>query len=591
MELIDHLCKNCGGDLLSDGDGYKCRYCGTHFDVQTAEAYTRSMQELFDASKLEHIANLRRNLYDATHAKYISSAKVSAACAELKKYLPDDFRACFFEVAVSNDTPSLLEAIQAIDVCEQYEELDNVLHFLINSLSADRDLHLQLVTLVERAYKQRDLKKYYDYINRIEDQVRMVNEGVFETKIPRNAFIAYSSKDMAKVEELVGVLEGQGITCFVAARNLSHGKGAVENYDKALQEAIDNCMVFVLVSSLNSRNISCDAWQKELPYVKAKDLASADPMYRHNYAALPQSYRMPRVEYMIQETGPRGNIADTAVKQFFNGYERVYDPMQVAERIVMYMTMPPEAFQIEMPAPQPVYQPASTPAPPPTPAYEPAPAPEPVPSPAPAYEPPPAPTPVQAPAPEPTPPPPPPEPTPEPAPEEDLSRYSQGLEYEIMPGRQSYMVAGRGTWKGNHLCIPPMYNGKPVTKIKEQAFQDCSNITHLTLPDSITVIDHKAFYNCTKLYEVELSPNLDKLGSMVFIQCYNLTTLTIPVSVRELGYWIFSYDKNLRTINYQGTMNQWQAIKKDKSWFKNTPSFTLQCTDGVLPKLRYARNS
>ena len=155
------------------------------------------------------------------------------------------------------------------------------------------------------------------------------------TSYPRDVFVAYSSKDMNKVFELVECLEEQGFSCFVAARNLRHGKGAVENYDKALREAMDNCRSFVFVSSMNSRRPGCDALRKEIPYIKSLDIENAPPAFKKDYTKIPHRYKVHRVEYRLEESN-KSMAADRVVSEFFDGYERVYSPEEVADRIMQY---------------------------------------------------------------------------------------------------------------------------------------------------------------------------------------------------------------------------------------------------------------
>ncbi len=300
------------------------------------------MREMFDETKLEIINNLRRNLYDATNAEYISSTDVKNACVELKKYLPDDFRANFFEIAVSHNERKLTQAIRKIDVAAHYEDIENIVKFLIKSLQPD--FLLELNNLIERAYKSTDLKAYEKYATEISVQAEKVQLGVYETKLPREVFVAYSSKDMSYVSELVEVLEGQGLKCFVAARNLRHGKGSVENYDKALKEAIDHCKSFVFVSTTNSRSFSCDALEIEIPYVQKQDTENAPAEYRNNYAAIPHKYKKPRVEYRV-ESSKGFNAADEITKEFFDGYEWVLSPSEVAVRIMKQLVATPDSSE------------------------------------------------------------------------------------------------------------------------------------------------------------------------------------------------------------------------------------------------------
>lgn len=351
MELIEHRCKRCGGELNEiDGGKMKCPYCACTYDRAVAEKNTRTLHDEFDDIKREVVYNLRRNLYDAVNEEYISSEKVREYAVELKKYIPDDFAACFYEIAVGNNVRQLTKFIRKINVEENYSEIDTVIRFLIKSLQTE--YLLELNNLVERAYKQRDLALFEKYSTEISLEAEKVEGGVYEVKMPRDAFIAYSSKNMDTVSELCEVLEGQGLKCFVAARNLRHGKGSVENYDKLLCEAMDHCKSFIFVSSANSRNFSCDALTKELPYIQQKDIENAPAEHKNNYAATPHKYKKPRVEYRIEES--RGfNAADAISNEFFDGYERVYSPEAVAERVVKQLLVAAEKKETKKPAPAP----------------------------------------------------------------------------------------------------------------------------------------------------------------------------------------------------------------------------------------------
>ena len=333
MGIVEHRCKRCGGDLQKINDAnWKCPYCGSKFDDDTAQKYTRTLQDLFDESKQEMISNLRRNLYDAVTADYISSSDVLEKSNELKKYLPDDFAAKFFAIAAGNNVRALTQHIRNIDVKANYEEMDMVIDFLVRSIQPD--FLLDLNNLVERTYKMKDLARYEEYATKISKEASRVVNGVYETKLPRDVFVAYSSRDMKLVVKLVEELESQGLKCFVSARNLRHGIGSVENYDIALKEAMDNCKCIVFVSTPNSRNLSCDALKVELPYVKNHDLENCPLEYRNkSYTTIPHEYKKNRVELRVAES-TRYNAADDIVNEFFDGYERVYTPKAVAKRVM-----------------------------------------------------------------------------------------------------------------------------------------------------------------------------------------------------------------------------------------------------------------
>ena len=343
MNLIEHRCKRCGGELNKiSGNQYKCPYCGSSYEEEVVIRETESLKKLLDDAKQETVHNLRRSLYQATTAQYVSTFEIRNICLEMKKYIPDDFAANFYYVAVGDNTKDITKEIRQIDVVKDYDEIDGIIQFLIKSLKTEYLLDLNI--LVERAYKFTNLTLFEKYSTAISVEASKVNNGVYETKMPREVFVAYSSKDMNHVSNLVESLEKQGLRCFVAARNLRHGKGSVENYEKLLQEAMDHCKTIVFVSSSNSRSFNCDALIKELPYIQKRDVENSPAEYKNNYSSMPRKYKKPRVEFRIEES--RGfNAADSISNEFFDGYERVYSPEEVAQRVMKQLLEVPEIKQ------------------------------------------------------------------------------------------------------------------------------------------------------------------------------------------------------------------------------------------------------
>jgi hypothetical protein len=101
----------------------------------------------------------------------------------------------------------------------------------------------------------------------LENEAEELEDGTYMTSIPRDVFVAYSSKDMDKVNEMVAYLEENDQSCFCALRNLRHGKGSVENYEHAIEDAMKHCRVFLLLSSENSRSLRCETLKHEIPYL------------------------------------------------------------------------------------------------------------------------------------------------------------------------------------------------------------------------------------------------------------------------------------------------------------------------------------
>ena len=71
--------------------------------------------------------------------------------------------------------------------------------------------------------------------------------------------------------------------------------------------------------------------------------------------------------------------------------------------------------------------------------------------------------------------------------------------------------------------------------IKTGAFRDCTNLTQVTLPDSLLELGNYAFYNCKNLKEIKLPSNLQTIGEVALSNCDSLLELVIPASVTKAG--------------------------------------------------------
>ena len=342
MELkLQNCCQTCGGTLTRISDTqWKCDFCkNIHNDV-TVQKHVEELRDLIDGAKMEKLSNLRRNLYNALKAQYLSNREITGICLSIKEMLPDDFQANFYYDACTLSGREIASRIGGINVAENSDIIEEIVNFLLRSVQ--EEFLLDLADLIERAFKSTNsLEKYAEYSTRFSEEAEKVQSGIYETSLPRDVFVAYSSKDMETVKKLVGELEDSGISCFVAARNLRHGKGSVENYNKALCEAMDNCKSFVFVSSRSSRSFTCDALRIEIPYVMGKDIANAPGNLRNNYSAIPKQYKKCRVEYRIEES-LGSNPADRKISEFFDGYERVYTTDEVAMRVSEHIMYVPE---------------------------------------------------------------------------------------------------------------------------------------------------------------------------------------------------------------------------------------------------------
>ena len=87
-----------------------------------------------------------------------------------------------------------------------------------------------------------------------------------------------------------------------------------------------------------------------------------------------------------------------------------------------------------------------------------------------------------------------------------------------------------------------------VTSIGNYAFEFCSGLTNVTIPNSVTTIGDYAFYECSGLTSVTIGNSVTSIGEGAFGTCTGLTSVTIPNSVISIGFVAFTGCSGLTSI-------------------------------------------
>ncbi len=70
-----------------------------------------------------------------------------------------------------------------------------------------------------------------------------------------------------------------------------------------------------------------------------------------------------------------------------------------------------------------------------------------------------------------------------------------------------------------------------VTSIGELAFNYCTYLTNITIPNSITSIGFMAFSDCSSLTNITIPNSINNIGEGAFQRCHEFTSITIPNNV------------------------------------------------------------
>lgn len=174
---------------------------------------------------------------------------------------------------------------------------------------------------------------------------------------------------------------------------------------------------------------------------------------------------------------------------------------------------------------------------------------------------------------------------------------SVGLAYEVNSDNESCTIVGIGTCTDSKVIIPAMIDGYKVTAIAKRAFYNCTSITEITIPETVTEIGTQIFYNasnlhtvnynspyspkdnpflnsihitkvvfggtkipakilqdCSNIKQVKIKDSVTSIGGYAFSNCSSLTEIIIPDSVNSIGGYAFSSCDSLTIVSLSASL-------------------------------------
>lgn len=123
-----------------------------------------------------------------------------------------------------------------------------------------------------------------------------------------------------------------------------------------------------------------------------------------------------------------------------------------------------------------------------------------------------------------------------------------------------------------------------LTLIEYHAFEGCTSLESISFPSSLKEIGYDAFKGCKKLKIAPLPSGLEKLGSSAFEGCSSLESVYIPKGITYYYYDTYRYCSNLKSIVVDSSNPNYDSRNNCNAIVEKATDIIIQgCNNTIIP--------
>lgn len=122
--------------------------------------------------------------------------------------------------------------------------------------------------------------------------------------------------------------------------------------------------------------------------------------------------------------------------------------------------------------------------------------------------------------------------------------------HQFINGGTEIEITGYPTSSVGPVAIPPAIGGLPVTRIGNNAFENCTSVTSFHIPDTVTSLGQRAFYSCESLTSILLPNGTTSIEAGAFESCVGLTVISLPAELTTIENNAFENCSNLMRVYF-----------------------------------------